>query len=58
MTEAAQRGTAAHVQDQFQTALAALLEVIRRDRSILAAILCGISRTIRSGPSPISTWCW
>lgn len=32
---------AAKVQDQFNTALAALIEVIQRDRSILAAILCG-----------------
>jgi len=41
MTQAAQRGIAAHVQHQFNTALAALVELIKRDRSILAAILCG-----------------
>ena len=41
MKEAAKRGIAAPVQDQFNTALAALVELIKCDRSILAAILCG-----------------
>jgi hypothetical protein len=41
MAEAAQRGIAAPVQDQFNTALAALVEQVKRDRSVLAAILCG-----------------
>ncbi len=34
-------GTATHVEDQFHAALAALVEQVKRDRSILAAILCG-----------------
>jgi predicted nucleotidyltransferase len=34
-------GTAAPIQDQFNTALTALVEEVKRDRSILAAILCG-----------------
>ncbi len=34
-------GTAAHVKDQFHAALAALIEQVKQDRSILAAILCG-----------------
>ncbi len=41
MAEAAQRGIGAPVQDRFNTALAALVEQVKRDRSILAAILCG-----------------
>src|ERR1051326_7201373 len=41
MKEAAKRGIAVHVQHQFDAALAALIEQVKRDRSILAAILCG-----------------
>jgi len=33
--------TATDVQDRFNAALIALVEQIKRDRSILAAILCG-----------------
>ena len=41
MAEVGQRGITAPVEDQFNTALAALVEQVKRDRSILAAILCG-----------------
>lgn len=34
-------GTAAKVEDEFNTALTALVEQVKRDGSILAAILCG-----------------
>lgn len=34
-------GTAAKVEDEFNAALTALVEQVKRDRSILAAILCG-----------------
>src|ERR1700689_775155 len=33
--------TAANVEDEFKSALTALIEQVKRDRSILAAILCG-----------------
>ena len=41
MAKAGQNGAAASVQEHFNTALAALVEQVKRDRSILAAILCG-----------------
>jgi uncharacterized protein len=41
MKQAIRSGTAAQVQDRFNTALDTLVEGIKRDRSILAAILCG-----------------
>jgi len=41
MAEVGERGIAVPVQDQFNAALAALVEQVKRDRSILAAILCG-----------------
>jgi len=34
-------GTAVHVEDRFNAALAALVEQVKRDCSILAAVLCG-----------------
>src|SRR5579872_2157204 len=34
-------GTAVKVEDEFHAALAALVEEVKQDRSILAAILCG-----------------
>jgi hypothetical protein len=41
MAKAQKRGISAPVQDQFNIALCALIEDVKRDRSILAAILCG-----------------
>ncbi len=41
MSKAARNLIASPVQDQFQSALDALVEQVKRDRSILAAILCG-----------------
>jgi hypothetical protein len=41
MAKALQQETAAGVEDHFNAALAALVENVKRDRSILAAILCG-----------------
>lgn len=41
MAKTLQHGIAAPVRDHFNTALASLVEDLRRDRSILAAILCG-----------------
>lgn len=41
MAKAQRQGIAVPVQEHFNTALAALAEDIKRDRSILAAILCG-----------------
>jgi predicted nucleotidyltransferase len=41
MAKALGRATAAPVQDQFNAALTALVEQVKLDRSILAAILCG-----------------
>jgi hypothetical protein len=41
MAKALQNGIAAPVLDQFNLALDALVEQVKRDRSILAAILCG-----------------
>lgn len=41
MAKARHGGTAASVQDQFSAALATLVEQVKCDRSILAAILCG-----------------
>jgi len=41
MADAAQRGIAAPVEDQFNSALATLVEQVKLDRTILAAILCG-----------------
>jgi len=41
MAKTLQRGIAAPVENQFNLALAALVEQVKRDRSILAAILCG-----------------
>ncbi|MBS1854703.1 MAG: hypothetical protein JST11_05010 [Acidobacteria bacterium] len=41
MAKVPQQGTVAPVQDRFNTALAALVEDVKRDRSILAALLCG-----------------
>lgn len=41
MAKAQQQGIVTPIQDQFDTALAALVEDVKRDRSILAAILCG-----------------
>jgi hypothetical protein len=37
----ARSSTAAQVEDRFHAALAALVEQVKRDRSVLAAILCG-----------------
>lgn len=41
MTKALRHGGAAPVEDQFNRALAALVEHVKSDRSVLAAILCG-----------------
>jgi hypothetical protein len=41
MAKAPHAGTAVQVQDRFNDALTALIEQVKRDRSILAAILCG-----------------
>lgn len=41
MAKAIRQGIAAPVKDHFNSALAALVEDVKRDRSILAAILCG-----------------
>jgi hypothetical protein len=41
MAKATQEGIAVPPRDQFNTALAALMEQVKLDRSILAAILCG-----------------
>lgn len=41
MAKARGEGVAVAVKDHFDTALAALVEEVKRDRSILAAILCG-----------------
>lgn len=41
MPKVLRQGIAAPVQDRFNSALAALVEDVKRDRSILAAILCG-----------------
>ena len=41
MAKAQHRGTEAPLQDQFNAALATLVEQVKCDRSILAAILCG-----------------
>jgi predicted nucleotidyltransferase len=41
MAKALQQGAATPVKDQFNAALTALIEEVKRDRSILAAILCG-----------------
>ena len=41
MAKAQRQGIAVPIQEHFNTALAALAEDIKRDRSILAAILCG-----------------
>ena len=41
MARARHRRIAVPLQDQFNAALATLLEQVKRDRSILAAILCG-----------------
>src|SRR5579884_2969982 len=37
----ARSSTSTQVEDQYNAALAALVEEVKRDRSILAAILCG-----------------
>jgi len=41
MSKALPQRVEAPVQDHFETALAALVEEVKRDRSVLAAILCG-----------------
>src|SRR5512135_1852927 len=41
MAQARGRGIETPVQEHFNAALAALVEQVQRDRSILAAILCG-----------------
>ena len=41
MPKALRGGNATPIQDHFHTALNALVEQVKRDRSILAAILCG-----------------